>query len=207
MFKILFIVPLLIVLLLSGLACRHVSLVNGDVHGSPSPSPSGSRDSSRPDAVKQPPQVRVRLVGLTLGMSLDSVIAIMRKNYLRPNKKPGTRRYDFVVTKEMVNLGHIIIGPSIVVDENDRVVEIYSNRAIYYYIPAIEFTRPDGIKGKLEWDARSKEIVEKLGEPQQKTPIDEESEDWTFPSLGLVLSVSNPDHSLFAARLKKSDKK
>lgn len=206
MLKILFIVPLLIVLLLSGLACRHVPPGNGDVRNSPSPSPSESRDSSKPDAVKQQSQVRVRLNGLTLGMSLDSVIAIMRKSPLRPIKKPGTHRYDFVETKERGNLGHISSGPSIVVDENDRVIEVYSDRSTYY-IPVIEFTRPDGTMGKLEWGARSKEIVEKLGEPQQKTHIGNKFEDWAFPRLGLVLSVSCSDHSLSAARLKKSDKK
>jgi len=203
--KILFIVPLLIVLLLSGSACRHVPPGNGEVVGSPSPSPSESRDSSRPDAVKQQLQVQARLVGLTLGMSLDSVIAIMRKSDLGPKKKPGTRRYDFVQNEGADDIGHIF-GPSIVVDEKDRVVEIYADRSVYY-IPFIEFTGPDGTMGKLEWYARSKEIVEKLGEPQRKINIKEGIEDWVFPRLGLILSVSSSDHSYFAARLKKSDKK
>jgi hypothetical protein len=204
MVKILYIMPLLIVLLLSGLACRHVPTGNGDVCGLPSPSPSESRDSSRPDIVKQQPQVRVRLVGLTLGMSLDSVIAIMRKSYLRPIKKPGTRRYDFIQNEEMDDQGHLF-GPSIVVDENDRVVEVYSDQS-NYYIPAIEFTRPDGTMGQLEWDARSKEIVNKLGKPQQKTPIGKKCEYWAFPRLGLVLTVKGPEHYLSEAHLKKSDK-
>ncbi|MGV8125444.1 MAG: hypothetical protein AB2L14_37345 [Candidatus Xenobiia bacterium LiM19] len=205
MLKILYIiVPLLIVLLLSGLACRHLPPGKGDVRGSPSPSPSESRESSRQDAVKQQPQVQARLVGLTLGMSLDSVIAIMRKSDLGPNKKPGTRRYDFVQNEGADDLGHIF-GPSIVVDENDRVVEIYADRSVYY-ISFIEFTGPDGTMGELKWCARSKEIVEKLGEPQQKINIDNKFEDWVFPRLGLVLSVSNSDHSLLAARLKKVTK-
>jgi len=205
MLKILFIVPLLIALLLSGLACRHVPPGNGDVHSSPSPSPSESKDSNRPDAVKQQPHIQVRLVGLTLGMSLDSVIAIKRKEYLRPIKKPGTCRYDFVEIKEMANLCHILSGPSIVIDESGRIVEVYSSRA-YYFIPAIEFTRPDGTMGQLKWDARSEEIVKQLGEPQQRKLVYNKFEDWTFPRMGLVLSVSCSDHSLFAARLKKIDK-
>ena len=186
MLKIFFIVPLLIVLLLSGSACHRLPSGSGDARNSPSPSE--SRESSRPDAVKQQPQVQVRLVGLTLGMSLDSVIASMSADGYRASKKSGTHQYDFV-TKEGGQ--HYSIGPSIVVDENDRVVEVYSNRAIYYYIPAIEFTGPDGTIGKLEWDARSKEIVEKLGEPQQKINIDNKFEDWVFQRLDLVLSVSS----------------
>jgi len=203
MLKILFIVPLLIVLLLSGLACRHIPLGNDYVRSSPSPSPSESRDSSRPEPVTQQPQVQVRLNGLALGMSMDSATAKMNAEGFRVLKMPDYR-YDFV-TKETGQ--HYSPGPSIVVDENDLVVEVSSNRAICFYLPAIEFTGPDGTMGQLKWDAHSKEIVEKLGEPQQKTPIGKKGEYWAFPRLGLVLSISNSDHSLFAARLKKSDKK
>ncbi|MHC9542876.1 MAG: hypothetical protein AB9903_25465 [Vulcanimicrobiota bacterium] len=202
MLKILLIVPLLIVLLLSGLACHRLPPGNSDVRSSPSPSPLGSIDSSRPDAVKQQPRVQVRLNGLTLGMSLDSVTAIMNAKGYRASKKPGTLRYDFS-PKEPDQ--HHMSGSSIVVDENDQVVEI--NAEDYDYPPAIELIGINGTSGELKLGDRTKKIISMLGEPQQKINIGDKKEDWVFPRLGLVLTVLGPDHYLSEAHLKKSDKK